>query len=287
MSSFEMNTYILRVSSPDKPGIVAAVSGYLLDVGFNIEDAAQFNDHHDEQFFMRVVFKPMHNNADLKTFRDGFKKIAENFEMDWSVHVESEKVRALLMVSKTDHCLEDIIYRVRTGHLPLEITAVVSNHETCRAQVEGRGLRFEHLPITPETKKAQEKRLSEIITETNSELIVMARYMQVLTNDFCERNAGRIINIHHSFLPGFKGAKPYHQAWERGVKLIGATAHFATEDLDEGPIIEQETVRISHKMTPDKLRIIGQDIEARVLARALSDYAERRIFLHGGRTVIL
>ncbi len=282
-----MSTYILRVSSADRPGIVAGVSGYLYEQGFNIEDASQFNDHLSDRFYMRVVFCSAQGSADINAFKDGFEQIAQKFSIEWSIHTTCEKVKTLLMVSKADHCLEDILYRVRTNQLPVEITAVVSNHETCRAQVEERGVRFEYLPITPETKKQQEEKITDLIEETQSELIVMARYMQVLTNDFCNDYAGRVINIHHSFLPGFKGAKPYHQAWERGVKLIGATAHFATADLDEGPIIEQETVRISHKMTPDKLRLMGQDIESRVLSYALSYYAERRIFPFGGRTIIL
>ncbi len=282
-----MNTYILRVASPDKPGLVATVSGYLYECGYNIEDAAQFNDHLSSRFFMRVVFNDMGIEDALNKFNEGFAKIGEEFDMDWSVHSAQEKVKTVLMVSKADHCLEDILYRVRTNHLPLEITAVVSNHEKCRAQVEARGHRFEYLPITPETKAEQEDKLADIVKETGSDLVVMARYMQVLTDNFCSAHEGRVINIHHSFLPGFKGAKPYHQAWERGVKIIGATAHFATADLDEGPIVEQETVRITHKMTPDKLQIMGRDIEARVLARALSYYAERRIFLQGMRTIIL
>lgn len=279
--------YILRVSSKDEPGLVAKVTGFLFESGFNIEDAQQFNDHLDGRFYMRLVFEPMEEAVKIERFCDGFPDIADQFDMNWSVHEESEKLKALIMVSKDDHCLEDIIYRVRTGKLPIEIMAVVSNHEKCREQVEARGLCFIHLPITADTKEQQEKQLTSLINETGSELVVMARYMQILSDDFCTRHAGRVINIHHSFLPGFKGAKPYHQAWERGVKIIGATAHFATADLDEGPIIEQETVRISHRMTPKKLQLMGQDIESRVLARALSFYAERRIFQHSGRTIIL
>ncbi|MGH1404753.1 MAG: formyltetrahydrofolate deformylase [Alphaproteobacteria bacterium] len=282
-----MSTYILRVSSADRPGIVASVSGYLYEQGFNVEDASQFNDHLSDRFYMRVVFCIADDDADIEGFKQGFEHIAQKFEIEWSVYPAEEKVKAILMVSKEDHCLEDIWYRVRTNQLPIEIMAVVSNHEVCREQVEGRGIRFEYMPVTSDTKAQQEENLAGLIEETQSELVVMARYMQILTNDFCNRYVGRIINIHHSFLPWFKGAKPYHQAWERGVKLIGATAHYATADLDEGPIIEQETARISHKMTPDKLHLMGKDIEAHVLSRALSYYAERRIFLFDGRTIIL
>lgn len=282
-----MPTYILRVSAADQPGMLARVSGYVFDAGFNIEDAAQFHDHVTGRFYMRLSFETMHGGLSVDDFKGGFQRIADDFDMAWSMHNEAEKVKALIMVSKTDHCLEDLIYRVKTKQLPIEITAVVSNHETCRQQVEARGLRFVYLPMTEDSKAEQEKALSYLIAETNSDVVVMARYMQILTDAFCEEYAGRVINIHHSFLPGFKGAKPYHQAWERGVKIIGATAHFATADLDEGPIIEQETVRITHHMTPQKLQMMGKDIESRVLARALLYYSEHRIFVFGGRTIIL
>jgi formyltetrahydrofolate deformylase len=207
--------------------------------------------------------------------------------MTWDIHGERDRVKALVLVSRADHCLNDILYRTRTGHLKLEIVQVVSNHTDCQALVAQAGLPFVHLPVTPDTKTAQEEKIANLIDETGAELVVLARYMQVLSNGLCRRYEGRIINIHHSFLPGFKGAKPYHQAWERGVKIIGATAHFVTADLDEGPIIEQQTTRIDHAMTPEKLQVLGQDIEAQVLSRALAFYADRRIFLHGNRTVIL
>lgn len=282
-----MTSYILRVDSPDKPGLVAAVSGCLFEHGYNVEDAAQFNDTCSARFFMRVVFRPMEDYFDIDNFKTVFSKVADQYDMDWSITLEEQKTNALLMVSKDDHCLNDILYRVRTDQLPLHITAVVSNHETCREEVERRGIRFEYMPVTPETKIEQEEQLSALIKEMDSELIVMARYMQILSDRFCSAHMGRVINIHHSFLPGFKGARPYHQAWERGVKIIGATAHFATADLDEGPIIEQETTRITHAMTPKKLQMIGKNTESRVLTSALQSYAERRIFLHNGRTVIL
>ncbi|MCB9987976.1 MAG: formyltetrahydrofolate deformylase [Rhodospirillales bacterium] len=279
--------HILRVDCPDRPGILAAVANALSDAECNIEDAAQFNDKLSGRFFVRIVFSPVKDRTAIENFKTAFTVLARTFDMTWNVHQEEEKVRTLLMVSKADHCLNDILYRWRTGHLPIDITAVVSNHETCRELVENNGLRFEYLPVTKETRTNQERALSEIIDQTNTELVVLARYMQILSENICTRYAGRVINIHHSFLPGFKGARPYHQAWERGVKIIGATAHFATADLDEGPIIEQETARIDHAHTPEKLQILGQDIEAKVLSRAMLDYTERRIFLHGHRTVVL
>ena len=207
--------------------------------------------------------------------------------MVWHIDNLQEDLRTILMVSQHDHCLNDLLYRWRTNSLPINITAVISNHEKTRDLVEAHGLPFYHLPITSETKIEQEARVKEIIKETNSELIVLARYMQILSEDMCETYQGRIINIHHSFLPGFKGARPYHQAYERGVKIIGATAHFATADLDEGPIIEQEITPVNHSYTPEKMQSLGRDIESRVLARAIRLYGERRIFVHARRTVIL
>ncbi|MCB1840689.1 MAG: formyltetrahydrofolate deformylase [Rhodospirillales bacterium] len=277
---------VLRLHCTDRPGIVAAVSACLSGARCNIEESAQFNDHLSGLFFMRVLFSPVVEGAE-KDFAQAFTEVAGTFGMVWALQTVEQPVRTLLMVSKEGHCLNDILYRWSVKHFPVEITAVVSNHEILQKRVEDFGLRFVHLPVSPETKDAQEEKLEALIQETQSELVVLARYMQVLSGAFCAKYRGRVINIHHSFLPGFKGAKPYHQAYARGVKLIGATAHFATEDLDEGPIIEQETVRITHSDTPEKLRIIGQDSESRVLARAISLYAERRIFLHGKRTVIL
>jgi len=283
MSDTDRHIYILRVDCPDQPGLVAAVAGCLFAQGCNIEEAAQFNDKFSGRFFMRVVFSA----PAVQGFRDEFAKIATQHAMGWDIHRADEKVPALLMVSKADHCLNDILYRVRTDHLPLSITAVVSNHEACRTLVEHHGLRFIHMPVTPATKATQEEALRQLVEQTGSELIVLARYMQVLSADMCAAYPGRIINIHHSFLPGFKGAKPYHQAWERGVKIIGATAHFVTSDLDEGPIIVQQTQGIDHTLTPEALQVLGRDIEAQVLSRALQSYAERRVFLQGNRTVIL
>lgn len=278
--------YALCLHCKDKPGIVAAVATALRDCHCNIEESAQFHDPLSEQFFMRVVFSPLKDSAE-KIFETRFEKIAQEFEIGWEIHNLSAPVKTIIMVSKADHCLNDLLYRWRTRQLNIDITGIVSNHETHRTLVEERGLPFHHLPVDTDNKAQQEKALTALIEKQDAELIILARYMQILSGDLCARYAGRIINIHHSFLPGFKGAKPYHQAYERGVKIIGATAHFATGDLDEGPIIDQETVRISHADTPKKLQLIGQDTESRVLARAIRLYAERRIFLHGPRTIIL
>ena len=280
------NNQILRVQCPDHSGIVAAVATSLSNADCNIEDSAQFNDPLSGQFFMRVVFKPLNDNA-LKTFKTNFESTADTLDMTWKVTPQSEPVKTLILVSKTDHCLNDILYRWRTKHLNIDITGVVSNHQTNRCLVEDREIAFHYEPVTKDTKAAQEDNIRKIIANTDSELIIMARYMQILSDEFCRDYQGRVINIHHSFLPGFKGAKPYHQAYERGVKIIGATAHFATTDLDEGPIIDQETHRIDHSYAPQKLQSIGRDTEARTLARAIELYSERRIFTRAGRTVIL
>ncbi len=273
--------HILRLQCQDRKGIVAAVAGSLANNDCNIEEAAQFNDQFSDQFFMRVSF----STPDIEKFKLSFPTIADEFNMDWGIYPEKEKVKTLILVSQADHCLNDILYRWRTGHLDIDIKAVFSNHEKNRNLAETQNLRFEYSSHT--NKKIHEADLENLIEETGSELIILARYMQVLSDDLSRKYAGRIINIHHSFLPGFKGAKPYHQAWERGVKITGATAHFVTADLDEGPIIEQETVRITHADTPEKMQLIGKDTESRVLSRSIQLYTERRIFLHDKRTVIL
>lgn len=282
----DLPTYILRVSSCDKPGIVAAVATALSNNQCNIEESAQFNDQLSGQFFMRVVFST-HENGCLTSFKERFAEIAEIFGMGYDITPTDAPVKTLIMVSKTDHCLNDLLYRYRTKNINIDIVGVISNHTDAQDLIEGRGLSFHHLPITKNNKAAQEIALRAIIENTDAELIVLARYMQILSTELCNDYTGRIINIHHSFLPGFKGANPYKQAYERGVKIIGATAHFATADLDEGPIIEQETVRVTHAHTPQKMRTLGRDTESRVLAAAIDHYTQRRIFLQGTRTVIL
>ena len=278
--------YILRLHCHDRAGIVAAVATALSECGCNIEESSQFNDPLSGRFFMRVVYAPLAEGAEVR-FAGQFEPIAAKFSMNWQIDDQAEPVRTLILVSKEDHCLNDLLYRWRTNHLSIHITGVAANHDTHRKLAEDHGLPFHHLPVTAATKSMQEGQIAELVESTRSELIVLARYMQILSDDFCRKFAGHVINIHHSFLPGFKGAKPYHQAYERGVKIIGASAHFATADLDEGPIIEQETVHVNHTYTPQKMQALGRDTEARVLARALQLYTERRIFLHGIRTVIL
>ena len=277
--------YILSLSCPDRPGLVAVVANSLHGHNCNIEEAAQFNDPLSGRFFMRVVFSAP--EGDASAFQSDFAKLADEHIMEWQIHDKTEPVKTLILVSQWDHCLNDLLYRWRTNHLNIDITGVVSNHETSRRLVEERGLDFHHLPITPDTKAEQEASLHALIEETGTELIILARYMQILSNDFCGAYEGRIINIHHSFLPGFKGAKPYAQAYERGVKIIGATAHFVTADLDEGPIIAQHVTPIDHSYTPEKMQAVGRDLEAQALARATELYTERRIFAYRNRTVIL
>ncbi|MFD7492256.1 formyltetrahydrofolate deformylase [Streptomyces sp. NPDC059832] len=277
--------YVLTLSCPDKKGIVHAVSSYLFMTGCNIEDSQQFGDHDTGLFFMRVHF-----SADapvtLEKLRASFAAVGDSFRMDWQIHRSSDRMRVVLMVSKFGHCLNDLLFRSRIGALPIEIAAVVSNHTDFAELVASYNVPFRHIPVTKETKAAAEARLLELVREENVELVVLARYMQVLSDDLCKQLSGRIINIHHSFLPSFKGAKPYHQAHARGVKLIGATAHYVTADLDEGPIIEQEVERVGHGVTPDQLVALGRDVECQALARAVKWHAERRILLNGRRTVI-
>lgn len=276
---------VLRLQCVDKPGIVAAVATTLSNNQCNIEESSQFFDHFSGQFFMRVVFSPLQQNS-LAGFTKDFEANAVRFGIDWRVCDLSAPVRTLILVSKADHCLHDLLYRHRTGALPIDIAAVASNHNDVAQIVQHAELPFYHFPLDA-GKAAQESQLDELIRNTGSELIILARYMQILSHDLCNKYQGRIINIHHSFLPGFKGARPYHQAYERGVKIIGATAHYATDDLDEGPIITQGVESVDHTATPEKMQQLGRDIESRVLAKAVRLYTERRIFLHGRRTIIL
>lgn len=277
--------FIIRGSCRDVAGIVSKITTCLFNHGMNIEEAAQFNDKLSEHFFFRIVFSSNTNDVP-SAFLTEFSEIASSLHMDWSCNPCDEKVRTLLLVSKSDHCLSDILYRWQNKLLPIEITGVVSNHDNNRAQVEAHGLPFHYLPVTTETRAAQESAIDKIIEATNTELIVLARYMQVLSAAMSEKYLGRAINIHHSFLPGFKGAKPYHQAYERGVKIIGATAHFVTSDLDEGPIIEQDIARVDHAMNADEMTAMGRDVECVTLARAVKWHGEHRVLLNGKKTVV-
>ena len=278
-----MPSAVLTLACPDQPGIVSRVSTFLFESGANIIDAQQFDDKETGRFFMRVVF----DAADLALIRDGFTAIGKVFGMEWSLRDTAQRLKVMLLVSKFDHCLADLIYRWRIGELPMDVVAVVSNHgPEALPHVDLRGIPFHHLPVTKETKLEQESALWALVQETGAELVVLARYMQVLSDGLSAKLAGRCINIHHSFLPGFKGAKPYHQAHARGVKVIGASAHYVTADLDEGPIIEQDVERISHADTPDDLVRKGRDIERRVLARAVRWRIEDRVLLNGRKTVV-
>ncbi|MDI3386468.1 formyltetrahydrofolate deformylase [Streptomyces sp. B-S-A8] len=276
--------YVLTLSCPDKQGIVHAVSSYLFMTGCNIEDSQQFGDHDTGLFFMRVHFSAEAVNAEK--LRASFAAVGDSFQMDWQIHRADEKMRIVLMVSKFGHCLNDLLFRARSGALPVEIAAVVSNHTDFAELVASYSIPFHHIPVTKENKAEAEAELLALVRAENVELVVLARYMQVLSDDLCKALSGRIINIHHSFLPSFKGAKPYHQAHARGVKLIGATAHYVTADLDEGPIIEQEVERVGHEVTPQQLVAVGRDVECQALARAVKWHSERRVLLNGRRTVV-
>jgi len=280
--------YILRLSCDDRPGISAAVSAALFEAGCNILDNMQHRDPVANRFFMRIVFgQPDGGAMDMAAARAGLDAAARTFAMDWRIRDRSQPMRTVLLVSKFDHCLADILYRWRRGELPMDPVAIVSNHPREVLQgVDLDGVPFHHIPVTKQTKLEQEAALWALIRELEADLVVLARYMQVLTEGLAAKLTGRCINIHHSFLPGFKGARPYHQAHARGVKLIGATAHFVTGDLDEGPIIEQGVERISHSDMPEDLVRKGRDIERQVLSRAVSYFLEDRIFLNGDRTVV-
>ena len=279
--------FILTLSCPDKPGIVYAVSSFLVQHSANIIDSQQYGEPDGGLFFMRVHFSvppPGRPTAELE--RD-FSWVAEAFQMAWRIHATTERIRTLLMVSQLGHCLNDLLFRWKSGSLPIDITGVVSNHETFRDLTESYRLPFHYIPVTPDTKPAAEAKLLALIDETKTELIVLARFMQILSTEVCKRIEGRMINIHHSFLPSFKGAKPYHQAHAKGVKLVGATAHYVTPDLDEGPIIEQGLMRVDHSYSAQRLAEAGRDVEAQVLARAVTWHAEHRVLLNGNRTVVL
>jgi formyltetrahydrofolate deformylase len=277
--------FIVTLSCPDRIGIVAEVSRFLVEHGCNIVESAQYGDPANGRFFLRTGFQSTRGRT-LAEIEAAFAPIAAAFAMDARFYDTRRKTPTLLMVSKFGHCLNDLLFRWKSGALPIEIKAVASNHQDFRGLVEGAGLPFHHLPITPETKPQQEAAIEALAEGLGVELIVLARYMQILSTALCARHPGRIINIHHSFLPSFVGARPYHAAHKRGVKLIGATAHYVTEDLDEGPIIEQAVDRVSHSLSVDDYIAVGRDLEALVLARAVKWHGEHRVLLNGSRTVI-
>jgi formyltetrahydrofolate deformylase len=278
--------FTLRLQCPDRPGLVAGVAGFLARRGGNILDAQQFDDWSNATFFMRIAFAPGEGDT-LDAMRRDFAPLAAASGMQWSLRNRAEPKKVLLMVSKWDHCLGDLLYRWRLGELPMDVVAIASNHPRSVLHTSLIGdIPFHHLPVTRETKADQERQIKRLVDETGAELVVLARYMQILSDDLAGFLSGRCINIHHSFLPGFKGAKPYHQAHARGVKIIGATAHYVTADLDEGPIIHQDVEAISHADTPDELVRKGRDIERRVLAEAVRLHLDDRVFLNGSRTVV-
>ncbi len=278
--------HVLTLSCPDKAGIVAAVSGFLAARGGFILESAQFGDGSTGRFFMRSAFT-LAQETEMAEVRAAFlREVAEPFAMAWEWTLPHQRARVLLLVSKAGHCVQHLLYRQQSGTLPMEVVGVASNHPNLQEMVEGYGLPFYHLPVTPESKEAQEAELLALVEKEAVDLVVLARYMQILSPGLCAALRGKAINIHHSFLPGFKGADPYRQAYDRGVKLIGATAHYVTEDLDEGPIIEQEVIRVDHTQMPAALRAAGQDIECRVLTRAVAAHVQHRVLLNGEKTVV-
>ena len=278
------HVYILTLSCPDRLGLVHSVSGFLLERCGNIEEAAQYNDHDTGLFFMRVRFAC--EQLSHEALRAQLQPFAQALSMDWALHATSEPMRTVLLVSKEGHCLNDLLFRWKSGLLPLDIRAIISNHREFYQLAASYNVPFHHIPVSAATKAQAEAKQFEIIQSEGAELVVLARYMQVLSNDLCHKLAGRAINIHHSFLPRFKGAKPYYQAHDRGVKLIGATAHYVTADLDEGPIIEQDVARVDHSKTVEDLTAQGRDTESQVLARAVKWHSEHRVLINGHKTVI-
>jgi len=280
-----MKNFVLTVSCKSTRGIVAAISSYLADKGCNIVDSSQFDDLDTGKFFMRVSFISEEglSGADIDA---GFATVAAPFQMNYDFHDSEKRMKVLLMVSRFGHCLNDLLYRWKIGALPIDIVGVVSNHFDYQKVVVNHDIPFHHIPVTKANKVQAEAHILEVAEQTGTELIVLARYMQILSDEMCQKMSGRIINIHHSFLPSFKGANPYKQAYQRGVKLIGATAHYVTADLDEGPIIEQDTARITHAQSPDDYVSIGRDVESQVLARAIHAHIHHRTFINGNRTVV-
>jgi formyltetrahydrofolate deformylase len=281
------NRYILTLSCADVRGIVASVTGFLAEQDGFIIESAQFGDESTGQFFLRIEFATGPQTPDYEALQQRFQlQVAQRFSMQWQLHDKAQRTRVLVMVSKFGHCLNDLLHRYTSGLLPIEIPCVVSNHPDLQPIVEWHGIPFYHLPVTAENRPQQEAALMQIFSEYQTDLVVLARYMQILSSDLCEALTGRAINIHHSFLPSFKGANPYRQAFDRGVKLIGATAHYVTNQLDEGPIIEQEVARVDHTYTPEMLSAVGRDSECMVLARALKYHIEHRVLINGHKTVV-
>ncbi|MET3351070.1 UNVERIFIED_ORG: formyltetrahydrofolate deformylase [Arthrobacter sp. UYEF1] len=279
--------HVLTLDCPETPGIVHAVSGFLLEHGCDIVDSKQFGERSEAHFFMRVHFASDGDASTAEALRAAFGPVAERFGMSWRLERHGAKRRVLIMVSKFGHCLNDLLFRARTGELPVEIAAVVSNHTDHQTLLEWHGIPFFHVPVTADTKPAAEARLLELVDEFDVELVVLARYMQVLSDELTRKLDGRAINIHHSFLPSFKGAKPYHQAYARGVKTVGATAHYVNAELDEGPIISQQTVEVDHTYGPEDLVAAGRDTECKALSNAVRWHCEGRVILQGNRTVVL
>jgi formyltetrahydrofolate deformylase len=275
--------HFLTLSCPDKAGIVHAVTGLLAKENLTILDLQQFSDPASKMFFMRVHFG---HATELATLQNSMADLAKEMSMTYDIRSVDTKPKVLIMVSKIGHCLNDLLFRVKSGQLKIEIPVIVSNHPEFADMAKAHGIEFHHLPVTKDTKTEQESQILELIKKHNIELVVLARYMQVLSPRLCSEMSGKIINIHHSFLPSFKGAKPYHQAYERGVKIIGATAHFVTADLDEGPIIEQRIARVDHALSPNGLVVEGSNVESQVLAAAVKWWSEKRVFLNGAKTVV-
>lgn len=284
-ASMPAGDFVLVLVCPDRPGIVHAVSGFLVRHGGNIRESQQYGDQSSGRFFMRIDFAT-EGPVSVDELRAEFGEVAAGFDMHYELWDARAPYRTLIMVSRHLHCLNDLLFRHSTGALQVDIPVVVSNHPDAEALVRSYGLDFAHVPVTPDSKPAAEAELLRLVKEHDVDLVVLARYMQVLSDDLCRELSGRAINIHHSFLPSFKGAKPYHQAWERGVKLVGATAHYVTADLDEGPIIEQDVMRVDHTHTQDQLVAAGRDVEAQVLSRAVRWHSESRVLLNGHRTVV-
>nr|WP_210339040.1 formyltetrahydrofolate deformylase [Ensifer sp. ENS04] len=280
-----VDNFVLTVQCQSRRGIVAAIAGFLAEHGCNITDSAQFDDPQTSEFFMRITFRS-EKDANLQELQDAFAAVASAFDLKFAFHDAAYRAKVLLMVSNFGHCLNDLLYRWRIGALPIDIVGVVSNHLTYQKLIVNHDIPFHHVKVTKDNKTEAEARLLSLVEDSGTELVVLARYMQILSDNVCRKMAGKVINIHHSFLPSFKGANPYKQAFERGVKLIGATAHYVTSDLDEGPIIEQDIVRITHAQSPDDYVSVGRDVEAQVLSRAIHAHIHHRVFVNGNKTVV-